>query len=214
MPISQNIVQALKTWRECFGRCDIWNKPINIHTLGTIHAIPTPEPFSRWGIDHTGPVFHNGVKTEPTVIEYATSIATAQLTQAPTATSAVKLATHMWVLDQSLFIYNSKPSVAGYSLFFLAFGVTSTDFSQQPVYEREPTEKEEINHSTFLVRSSVQNRSQTRNQVSSGNISRDTLRAYLQVNKAGLRIFGKEDRVIHQRARQHKGELTMTVLMS
>lgn len=42
--------------------------------------------------------------------------------------------------------------------------------------------------------------------MSSAKTSRDTLRAYLQENKARLRIFGKGDWVLRQRARQHKGE--------
>ncbi|RKF76283.1 putative tkp3 protein [Golovinomyces cichoracearum] len=90
------ILIAQETITIC-SHCQLMKKPINIHAQGTLRPIPTPERFSRWGMDHTGPVFHNGVKSELcTAVEYATSIGTAQLTQTPTAISALKLATHIY----------------------------------------------------------------------------------------------------------------------
>ena len=64
------ILIAQETITIC-SHCQLMKRPINIHTQGTLRPIPTPEPFSTWGMDHTGPVSHNGVKDELcTVIPY------------------------------------------------------------------------------------------------------------------------------------------------
>ena len=67
-------------------------KPIDIHKQGTLHPVQAPMPFTRWGMDHTGPIRHNNQSFHLcTAIDHGTSYAMALLTKSPNSASCIEL---------------------------------------------------------------------------------------------------------------------------
>ncbi|RKF59708.1 hypothetical protein OnM2_058035 [Erysiphe neolycopersici] len=74
-------------------------KPINIHEQDILRPVQAPPPFTRWGIDHTGPVRHNGQSAYIyTAIDYTTSYGITSLTQSTNTTSCITLINQIWTL--------------------------------------------------------------------------------------------------------------------
>ena len=273
-----DLILAAQTALTTCSRCQVMRRPPDIHELGRLIPIVAPTPFSRWGMDHSGPVYHGQQSAYLcTAIEYATSLGAAVLTPSQNAASAIDLLSRLimsygqpkelitdngsafasanfaeflkihgikwhptkpyrpqsngkcerfngtlkeifghvssahphrsveWVLNQALLTYNRRQGLSGYSPFFLALGVRS-DSPAEAEYVREPTEEEESAQVADMVRILVPERDSARERVATGKATRDTLRAYLQEDKARLRVYAKGDWVLRQRKRNHKGE--------
>ncbi|KAI1000484.1 hypothetical protein K3495_g7710 [Podosphaera aphanis] len=92
------VLAAQEAFKTC-PRCQLMTKPVNIHDQGTLHPVQAPMPFTRWGIDHTGPVQHNDQSAYLcTAIDHGTSYAMALLTRSPNTSSCVELTRQIYVL--------------------------------------------------------------------------------------------------------------------
>jgi transposase InsO family protein len=110
-------------------------------------------------------------------------------------------------LQQSLYIYNRRPGLHGYSPYFLMYGTAPTDQSIQQraqPYIREPSEAEEIAFGHELAKN--QHAMTERHYVASLKASRDVIRARLQESKALHRVYMVGDWVLKVRERKSKGE--------
>ncbi|POS82447.1 hypothetical protein EPUL_005804, partial [Erysiphe pulchra] len=92
------ILAAQEAFKLC-ARCQLMTKPINIHEQDILRPVQTPAPFTRWGMDHTGPIRHNGQSTYLyTAIDHSTSYGMALLTQSANTASCTMLISQIWTL--------------------------------------------------------------------------------------------------------------------
>ncbi|CAD6502900.1 BgTH12-02574 [Blumeria graminis f. sp. triticale] len=74
-------------------------QPVDIHLQDTLRPVQVPAPFTRWGMDHTGPVRHNSLAAYLcTAIDHATSYAMVILTQSPNTASCLELTRQIYTL--------------------------------------------------------------------------------------------------------------------